>query len=80
MQRKIRIINSRFEGAQDDPINVHGTHLKVIAYEPGNKIVVRFMHPQSYGFEAFFPGDEVEFTEIHSYNVCIKHQYSKWRE
>ena len=69
---KIRIINSRFEGAQDDPINVHGTHLKVIAYEPGNKIVVRFMHPQSYGFEAFFPGDEVEFTEIHSLQCLHK--------
>ena len=69
---KIHIINSRFEGAQDDPINVHGTHLKVIAYEPGNKIVVRFMHPQSYGFEAFFPGDEVEFTEIHSLQCLHK--------
>lgn len=63
---KIRISNSRFEGAQDDPINIHGTHLKVIAYEPDHKVLVRFMHPQSYGFEAFFPGDEIEFTEVHS--------------
>lgn len=68
----IRITNSRFEGAQDDPINVHGTHLKVIAYEPDNKIVVRFKHPQSYGFEAFFPGDEIEFTEIHSLQCLQK--------
>lgn len=68
----IRISNSRFEGAQDDPINIHGTHLKVIAYEPDNKIVVRFMHPQSYGFEAFFPGDEIEFTEVHSLQCLHK--------
>ena len=30
------------------------------------------MHPQSYGFEAFFPGDEVEFTEIHSLQCLHK--------
>lgn len=63
---KISILNSRFEGAQDDPINVHGTHLKVPAYEAGNKVRVRFMHHQSYGFEAFFPGDKIEFTNAHS--------------
>jgi hypothetical protein len=27
-----------------------------------NRILVRFMHPQSWGFEAFFPGDEIEFV------------------
>lgn len=69
---KIRIIHSRFEGAQDDPVNIHGTHLKVIAYEPGNKISVRFMHPQSYGFKAFFPGDEIEFTDAHSLQCLHK--------
>lgn len=69
---KICIIHSRFEGAQDDPVNIHGTHLKVIAYEPGNKISVRFMHPQSYGFKAFFPGDEIEFTNVHSLQCLHK--------
>lgn len=69
---KINIIDSRFEGAQDDPINVHGTHLKVIAYEPDNKVVVRFMHHQSYGFEAFFAGDEIEFTDSHSLQCLHK--------
>lgn len=63
---KVRIQDSRFEGAHDDPINIHGTHLKVIQYEADNQVQVRFMHDQSYGFEAFFPGDRIEITDVHS--------------
>jgi len=63
---KIRILDSRFEGAHDDPINIHGTHLKVVAYEADNVLRVRFMHDQSYGFEAFFPGDKIEITDVHA--------------
>lgn len=63
---KISILNSRFEGAHDDPINIHGTHLKVMEFEADNRVRVRFMHNQSYGFHAFFTGDKVEFTDVHS--------------
>ncbi|NDV80991.1 right-handed parallel beta-helix repeat-containing protein [Bacteroides sp. 51] len=63
---KISIMNSRFEGAHDDPINIHGTHLKVMAYEADNVVRVRFMHDQSYGFDAFFPGDKIEITDVHA--------------
>lgn len=71
---KLSITNCRFEGAQDDPINVHGTHLKVVNYAEGkgHEIVVRFMHPQSYGFDAFFVGDEVELTDVHSLKCLHK--------
>lgn len=62
----IDIKNSHFIGAHDDPINIHGTHLKVIDFIEPNKIKVRFMHPQSYGFEAFFPDDEIEFIDSHT--------------
>ncbi len=62
---KIRILNSHFEGAHDDPINIHGTHLKVVGQED-DKLRVRFMHDQTYGFQPFFPGDEVEITDCHS--------------
>ena len=54
---KVSILDSRFEGAQDDPINIHGTHLKVMDYPASNQVRVRFMHNQSFGFEAFFKGD-----------------------
>lgn len=59
----IDINNSHFAGAHDDPINIHGTHLEVVEFLTGNKIKVQFMHHQSYGFEAFFENDEIEFID-----------------
>ncbi len=58
----IDIRNCRFTGAHDDPINIHGTHLKVINQPAPNKLQVRFMHGQSFGFEAFAAGDEIQIT------------------
>ena len=63
---KIRILDSYFEGAHDDPINIHGTHLKVMEYVSEKQVKVRFMHGQAYGFEAFYKGDKVEFVDAHS--------------
>lgn len=63
---KVRISNCNFSGAHDDPINVHGTHLKVVEYLDEKTIKVRFMHHQTYGFEAFFKGDEVELVNAES--------------
>lgn len=62
----IRIANSRFVGAHDDVINVHGTHLRVAEKAAPNQVRLRFMHAQSYGYEAFFPGDEIEFVRADS--------------
>lgn len=59
---KVQISNCNFSGAHDDPINIHGTHLKVIEYIDTKTIKVRFMHHQTYGFKAFFKGDEVELV------------------
>ncbi|SFS54185.1 right-handed parallel beta-helix repeat-containing protein [Paenibacillus sp. BC26] len=59
----IRIENSDFEGAHDDAINVHGTHLRIVDRPSRNQIVVRYMHGQTYGFEPFFAGDELEFIQ-----------------
>ncbi|QTH41320.1 right-handed parallel beta-helix repeat-containing protein [Cohnella sp. LGH] len=61
MKGKLSIVDSVFEGAHDDAINVHGTHLRIRGTEDGERIRVRFMHPQSYGFVAFHPGDEIDF-------------------
>lgn len=63
---KVRISNCNFSGAHDDPINVHGTHLKVVEYLDEKTIKVRFMHHQTFGFEAFFKGDEVELVNAES--------------
>lgn len=50
-----------FSGAHDDAINIHGTYLRVIGRLPDRQIKVRFMQPQTFGFMAFNPGDEIEF-------------------
>jgi len=53
-------------GSHDDPINVHGTHLQIVEKLSGNMIRVRFMHHQTYGFEAFIPGDSIAFIQPQS--------------
>lgn len=62
----IDIKNSHFSGAHDDPINIHGTHLQVMEFVGNKQVKLKFMHHQSYGFEAFFEGDEVEFINRQS--------------
>lgn len=49
----------RLSGMQDDAINVHGTHLRIVGRPAERQLLVRFMHPQTYGFAAFAEGDEV---------------------
>jgi len=55
----VRIDGCRFSGLQDDPVNIHGTHLRIIGRTGPNQLRLRFMQPQTYGFAAFQPGDEV---------------------
>ncbi|MCX6925976.1 MAG: right-handed parallel beta-helix repeat-containing protein [Verrucomicrobia bacterium] len=59
---KIQVNDCEMSGTNDDPINVHGTHLRIVGRPAANQVLVRFMHPQSYGFEAFVPGDEIELV------------------
>ena len=60
----IVIENCRARGAQDDYVNVHGTHLRIISKSNDeNSITVRFMHPESWGFQAFEKGDRLEFIK-----------------
>lgn len=56
--------NCKAWGAQDDYINTHGTHLRIIEadYE-ADSIIVRFMHDETWGFQAFETGDELEFIK-----------------
>ncbi len=56
----VKIDSCFTSGSHDDPVNVHGTHLQITAVSAG-KITVRFMHHQTYGFQAFFAGDSISF-------------------
>ena len=66
---KIRVLNCNFVGAHDDPINIHGTHLRIVDKPASDQIKVRFMHGQSYGFDAFFPGDVIDFVKSDTLTV-----------
>ncbi|WP_288205906.1 right-handed parallel beta-helix repeat-containing protein [uncultured Parabacteroides sp.] len=63
---KITVENSRFSGAHDDPINIHGTHLAVTEFLSSNQVVIRYMHHQTFGFQSFLPGNTIEFIQPHS--------------
>ena len=63
---QINVTGGRFVGSQDDGVNVHGTHLQIVAQPSPTKIIVQFMQHESYGFQAFFPGDLVQFTRADS--------------
>ncbi len=60
------IENSRFTGAHDDPINIHGTHLQVLEYLSDTQVKLGFMHHQTYGFQPFAKGDEVAFVNANT--------------
>ncbi len=56
--------NCQAWGAHDDYINTHGTHLRIIdAIYDEKSIIVRFMHNETWGFQAFEIGDELEFIK-----------------
>lgn len=52
---KVVIRRCNFAGAHDDPINVHGTHLRVVDYATPRRLTLRYMHPQTFGFDQFAP-------------------------
>lgn len=64
---EILIEDCQFAGLMDDPINVHGTSVKVTSRQ-GSHIRARFMHPQSIDLPWARPGDEITVLERSSLN------------
>ncbi|MGN1329550.1 MAG: right-handed parallel beta-helix repeat-containing protein [Eubacterium sp.] len=56
----VSIKNSYFDGAGDDSLNVHGIHFKITDIKD-NQLTVRFMHPQSHGFNPLRVGDTIAY-------------------
>jgi hypothetical protein len=65
---QITVENSLFSGSHDDPINVHGTHLRIVRQE-GNKINVQFMHHQTWNLPAFELQDSIGFVDNNNLEV-----------
>ena len=55
----ILVDSCRLSGMQDDALNCHGTHLRIVGKPAENRLLMRFMQGQTFGFAAFQPGDEV---------------------
>jgi len=62
----IAIDSCRFKGLHDDPVNVHGTYLRITAVDSPTRLRLRFMHGQTYGFPAFQRQDTVAFIHARS--------------
>lgn len=67
---QINITNCVFRGLHDDPVNIHGTYLKIVESR-SSEIIARFVQPYSenvnifrdgdtYGFNIFCAGDTIE--------------------
>ncbi|MEE1283712.1 MAG: hypothetical protein UHK54_02515, partial [Acutalibacteraceae bacterium] len=60
----ILVENCKAGGAHDDFINVHGTHLRIIETDKAtNGLTLRFMHDETWGFQAFEIGDTIDFIK-----------------
>jgi hypothetical protein len=55
-----------FSGSQDDPINVHGTHLRIVGKPAKNQLLLCYMQPQTYGFAPYAPGDVIAVIDHRS--------------
>ncbi|MDR0413972.1 MAG: right-handed parallel beta-helix repeat-containing protein [Prevotellaceae bacterium] len=62
----ILVDSCRFTGLHDDPMNVHGTYLRITEMLSPKVVTLRFMHSQTYGFQAFYEGDTVAFIHAPS--------------
>jgi hypothetical protein len=58
----VTITGCSFDGPHDDPINIHGTYLEVVARPAPDQLTLAYKHPETAGFPQFYPGNEVEFV------------------
>ena len=63
---EIRLTDNLFENQGDDAANIHGVYVQIAGILDTQEILVRFVHPQQYGFDFIQEGLEVEFVEAGS--------------
>jgi hypothetical protein len=68
----ITIDNCRFLALMDDPVNIHGTSVRVMEKKDSKTIVCKFMHNQSIGFIWAVKNDIVGFIENEAMNTFGK--------
>lgn len=63
---QITIDRCRFHALMDDPVNVHGTCVRIMEKTDSNTLTCKFMHGQSIGMVWAEPGDNAGFIENNS--------------
>ncbi|MGV8136114.1 MAG: hypothetical protein AB2L20_12950 [Mangrovibacterium sp.] len=69
---RVKIINCEFGGLMDDPINVHGTSVRITEKMSDTKLKCRFMHEQSTGMTWGHLKDTIGFIENQSMQTLGK--------
>lgn len=69
---KVTISDCEFGGLMDDPINVHGTSVKVMEKISDRKLKCRFMHEQSTGMNWGHANDTIGYLENESMQTLGK--------
>lgn len=59
----ILVEECRFHGLMDDPINVHGTSVRILSRLAPDRLLCKFMHEQSTGMTWGRPGDRIAFLD-----------------
>lgn len=59
----ITVKNCEFSGLMDDPINVHGTSVRIEEIISDQQLKCKFVHHQSEGLNWGHPGDKISFIE-----------------
>lgn len=75
---RIVVDSCRFLALMDDPINVHGTSVRIIKKINDRQLLCQFMHHQSVGFVWARPGEKVGFIENetqHTFGQGIVHSF-----
>jgi len=65
---QITVSHCEFAALMDDPINIHGTSVRVEEKLADNRLRCRFIHHQSVGMQWARPGEQVGFIE--SISLC----------
>lgn len=76
----IEVDSCRFGGLMDDPINVHGTYVRIISKTAKNRLLCRFMEPMSVGMEWAEAGDDITFIDHHSLATTGKARVTAFRK
>jgi hypothetical protein len=63
---QIVVDSCRFHALMDDPINVHGTSVRIVEKRSDRVLVCKFMHEQSVGMTWARPGEQIGFIENNS--------------